>query len=393
VDVLQSDVLIVGAGPSGSYLAMSLLKSGVSVTIIDKAVFPREKLCGGLVTHKTMEVLKEAFESAGDYLEGETFSDMVRIFHKGNEISGIRSEKAFRLVNRSAFDAHLLSDVKKCGAVVYEGESVESIDPENGILRTKSRTFRYRTLVGADGANSVVRKLIDKGYRPNGFCLEVDIPNAMQDSIDIHFGFSSNSYGWVLPKNNSTTIGVGGSKCKHIRKDFEKLMDDAGFLKSEDIAYTLDSSGKKVISSVAGQKVRGAFIPFGDIVPVPAKSFGGTDVLLVGDAAGLVDPITGEGLYFAFMSSRHAAEAIVSCDGDSVAEAYLDSVGRLQQIVTQGNAFADKFYSPIMQSVAFRLFKGKNRVFEDFCDSFISEYKMTYEEAGDRLKKKLYWRW
>lgn len=123
----------------------------------------------------------------------------------------------------------------------------------------------------------------------NGFCVESIIKNTESiKDISIHFGVIKRGYGWVFPRKDELVIGYGSNK-----KDKKQMIKDF-------TAYT------DLVGAYVNNK-RGAFIPYGNYVKTPCKD----NIILVGDAAGLVDPLTGEGLYFSFKSSILASNSVI----------------------------------------------------------------------------------
>ena len=170
------------------------------------------------------------------------------------------------------------------------------MDPEHSRLTlSDGQTIGYDLLIGADGVNSAVaRAVFGSSFRKDriGFGFELEVPLSREIPLipdpEIYFGVLDWGYGWVFPKRNTLTAGVGGllQASPRMRADFE------AFLKNR-------------FGAIPPGHIKGHFIPFGDFRPVPGRG----NVLLCGDAAGLVEPITGEGIAFAMLSGFYAAES------------------------------------------------------------------------------------
>lgn len=287
------DVIIIGAGPSGSAAARVVCRAGLSVALIDKAVFPRDKLCGGLVTGRARTQYREVFN--GD-LDPDLFQAHSQIaFHAGDtRLGDIQTTPTLYLTMRREMDAHLLGLALATGAEDFTGQRIAQIDTDTPKVTLEDGTvLSGKILIGADGVNSAVaRALFGRAFDPAriGFALEVEAPLGPEtDTIRIDFDAASWGYGWRFPKAQSTTIGVGGLQApnpdmKARLADYRAKLDDQ-----------------------ASCPVKGHFLPFGDFKRVPGRGH----VLLVGDAAGLVDPITGEGIAYAFQSGAMAGAAAV----------------------------------------------------------------------------------
>ncbi|WP_281966723.1 NAD(P)/FAD-dependent oxidoreductase [Roseovarius nanhaiticus] len=288
------DILIIGAGPAGTAAAITAARAGLSTAIIDKARFPRSKLCGGLISGRAATLYAQIF---GGALDPNLFEPRTRIsFHAGGAPLGsaVESPEMF-LSMRCDLDAHLLSLAIAAGAVDLTGHRIEALELE-GIPSARladGRCVMGRILIGADGVNSMVaRALYGRAYNPArvGFAMEVEappLPKAERGTIRIDLGAADWGYGWQFPKASSTTIGVGGIACANT--DMRARLTDY----------------RRVLDEQSAAPVKGHHLPFGEVRHVP----GSGAILLVGDAAGLVDPITGEGIAHAMQSGAAAADA------------------------------------------------------------------------------------
>ncbi len=287
------DIVVVGGGPAGSAAAYTAARLGLTVCIIDRSTFPREKLCGGLVTPRAEAVFQRVF---GRPLDNRLIfsSDQVSFFSNNRLLATQNGYCHLHFVMRREFDTYLLSLAQEAGASLLLGNPVSSVDIErNAVTLSNGEQFRYEVLIGSDGVNSVVaRNLFGFSFRKEniGFGLEVEVPRYMlptqSDTVEIDFGVAKWGYGWVFPKVSTFTIGIGG--IHRLNPDLRESLRKYLALKGVDISSL---------------KVRGQFIPFGDY----RKSPGRGNVLLSGDAAGVVDPITGEGIAHAMQTGYTAA--------------------------------------------------------------------------------------
>lgn len=365
MDKFQFDVVIIGGGPSGTAAGHILLENGINCCIIDKAKFPRKKLCGGLITQKTIEILNslKLSQNIQDYYN--TSTNEVKMYYKDNLAMDIKTKIPYCFTDRIIFDNLLVESFKSKGGKLFDGLNIENIDLDSKeIIITNKGIFKFKFIIGADGANSITRKFIDDKYKPNGFCLETNIPRdefEHSNIAEIYFGIIKNGYGWIFPKKEHITVGIGGVFTKNI--DYKKSFYE--FLKIKQIKYDK-------------LNIKGHFVPFGKYINKPIYD---GKLLLVGDAAGLVDPIHGEGLYFSILSGKFAAETIVksveSCD-DSLLD-YIEKIKPIHKIIDDGVWFQNIFYRLWFQTLIFPLAKGHNNIASQFCDNVVSYYNYGYK--------------
>lgn len=299
------DVVVLGSGPAGSAAAVTARRAGLSVALIDKAAFPRDKLCGGGVTGRAAAELAAVF---GRGIEPELFltSHRVRFTARGRELGRVETAPPLHLTMRRDFDAMLHATALAAGVVPFVPVRVAAIEPAERRLRlSDGRRLAFGVLIGADGVNSqVARTLFGRAFDPAtiAFALEVEAPQTPDDLVEIDLDAAPWGYGWAFPKRGSLTLGVGG--LQRANPDLRPAL-----------ATYLAQHG------AGGERpaCKGAFLPAGDFRVVPGQGA----VLLAGDAAGLVDPMTGEGIGHAMLSGRLAAEAAVAALGAGAPETAL----------------------------------------------------------------------
>lgn len=294
------DVVVVGGGPAGSAAAFTLAASGLTVALVDKARFPREKLCGGLLSQRSKKLLAHVF--------GETCSPPIEVTSSGAKLffgdkllNEIQAYKPIYFTSRRNFDNYLLSLAVSRGVDVVLGVAVTGLSADHRrVYLDDGSVLEARFVIGADGASSRIRKelhsvSIDKGGFAVG--LEMEVPREPYDrdfaNPEIYFGVVRWGYGWVFPKRDTLTVGVGGLAAAN-----------------EDIRDLFRRFARMALGRIPDQPLNGHPIPFGNYVANPGED----SVLLVGDAAGLVEPITGEGIAFAIQSGQLAAEAIIESE-------------------------------------------------------------------------------
>ena len=287
------DVAVVGGGPSGSTTAYHLARAGARVLVVDRARFPREKPCGGGVTAR-------AFAQAPVDLTPRVENVVSRVrfsFRLGRFFDYTYARPLVFMTQRIKLDAFLLDQAAQAGAAVRDGVAVSDIEVGRDVVRLRAggEAIEAGVLVGADGANGSVAKAA--GLAPVSdapVALEANfpyesVPPEWRDLLALELGSLSGGYGWSFPKSDHFNVGCGGW-----REEGPRLRDHLRGLRRY---YGLDG--------VAMLNLRGHHLPTRD---GPSPIHRGR-VLLTGDAAGLVDPMSGEGIHAAFVSGRLAAGA------------------------------------------------------------------------------------
>lgn len=299
---MRNLTLVVGGGPAGSSCAWKLASASMPCRVVDKQKFPRDKVCGGILSHRACSVLSESGMVSDEELEELTLRKHSRIsfFHRGKLLRTFTSAAhPVRLVSRKRFDSFLLDRARSAGAEVITGVKVESVDSRSAAT-SSGENMPFSHLVGADGCTSVVRKLVSgRRSRKTGMGLEYRVPlsemDLEPDGIEIHFGHLPYGYLWLIPGKGSVSVGAGavGSPAS-----------------PEDIVEALGEFMDSLSVSSGNHQLRGASIPS----LVLHGNLGRNNIYLTGDAAGLVDHISGEGIGHAVESGFMAADCILADD-------------------------------------------------------------------------------
>ena len=291
------DVLVVGAGPAGSATAIHLARAGARVLLADKARFPRDKPCGGGLTGRA---LRHAPCDVEPVVEHVVDRMVVRVRYRA-KTGRTSAAPLIRMTQRRRLDLHLAEQAALAGADFRDGVAVAELEFGDECVRARvgRDVVRATHVIGADGANGAVARAsgIEDGI-VRGIALEGNVPwgtlerSPYDATAWVELGVVPGGYGWVFPKGDHANLGVGGwlEEGPRLRKHLDRLARAHG------------------VEPSALESVRGHRLPMRVLGTAAASG----RILLVGDAAGLVDPLSGDGIYEAFVSAQLASEAIVA---------------------------------------------------------------------------------
>jgi len=308
------DVVIIGAGPAGSSSAISLARLGYSVALLDKEQFPREKLCGDFINPSNWPILRalgvekeilararqrvtgfRITSVAGDEAECPLSSDDTGFFGLG--------------LSRAALDYILLEKAQGENVTVLQDCRIKRLTREENPWHLEFdhagtiETLQARILIGADGRHSWVAhhlgltRSADMRGRAVAFQLRLECRGGFGDRVEIH----------LFPGGYVGLLGLGGNLINLcLAVDKERLPDDQPFARLLETHLPLNPHLKTILNrSESAGELRSTY----PVYFSPRRSYG-DNVLLVGDAARVNEPVSGEGIYFALKSGLLAAETI-----------------------------------------------------------------------------------
>jgi len=296
------DAVIVGAGPAGASCAAMLSKKGSKVLIIDRSIFPREKACGGLISRKTIDFLTKEFDLQID--SNKIFKINLRF--SDDYYSSYKSDSPLAIVvRRRDFDNHLVELAQNFGATFIHNCNYINHEEQKQFCKvyTSKGSVYTRYLIGADGCfSSVAKKAFlrkkwsqwELGIAMSLLVPEEYIPSRDCEAVDFFFFKVLGGLGWCFPGKGFFNLGVGG-----------------WYLDSKNVIANFYSFMKSAINSehkIEQFKINSAFLPAGGRARRIAKE----RVILIGDAAGLVDGFSGEGIFYAVQSAKIASETILN---------------------------------------------------------------------------------
>lgn len=286
------DCIIVGAGPGGGAAAYHLAKRGHSVLVLDKESLPRYKPCGGGVSPEIQELLDFDFTP----VITAQVSKVGFTWKLGDPVEVELDSQPMWMVQRDVFDNFLLEKAKEKGAEVQDGTAVTALQWTGSAwqVKTTGETFESRYLIAADGAQGPCSQLLgfpEKSPHLSAI-LEIDSPPNNPDTAQFDFGSLKNGFIWSFPKSDRVAIsgailGSTKGKAKELQKQLTHYAQQLGF--SPD---------------------KGQYYEFPMTLWSEDRTLHAQNALLVGDAAGVADPLLAEGIRPAIFMGMTAAEAI-----------------------------------------------------------------------------------
>lgn len=308
------DVIVVGAGPAGSTAARELAASGARVLIADRAQFPRYKACGGGIPLRTERLLPFPI---GSVIEDSV--SLLQVTNQGRNRFVKDSATPFaHMVMRERFDALLLDQARRAGAEFRPGTAVRDLEQNGGVRLRAADGFEAGAdfLICADGAHSPVGKMAGLGdgiAECPAWEVEVRVPRSKAASYRatalIELGYWPWGYAWLFPKAEVLSIGIvlppgqGGDMKGHTQAFIDRL-----------------GLGSTDIDIQRGHKIR---------FRRASECIADRNAILAGDAAGLADEFTEEGIFYAIESGRIAARnTLRAMGGDGSLERYQRDIDR-----------------------------------------------------------------
>lgn len=342
---MKTTVLIIGAGPAGTSCGIRLMKAGIRCLLVDRMSFPREKLCAGLFTQQSQDALRallgdKEFEACMK-VSVCSREDSLRLYENPHQLMvQCKPKDPITIIDRQEFDQWLVNNYVGLGGEFRDNSHFETIDFVGQKATFSTFEVEYDYLIAADGANSTVEHML-ADVCPDTFArkqrsslrqvINVDRSDLDIDGINIYFNVVPNSYAWVFAKGDKTSIGLVKLQNERFDTDayMHKFLNDIGLKNAE--KYPL----------------QGAMIPVGAYMERPVH----WTTLFVGDAAGLVEPLTCEGIYYAIQSGMDAADAIGGKGNTS--NIYMSKVSHLTALIDRSQKYQAWFEDTKLRKLFF----------------------------------------
>lgn len=326
------DVVVVGAGPAGATAAKFLAEKDVKTLLIDKRMYPRDKPCGGVLSVRT---LKRFPYISDDLIDSYSFGGSITSSSLMYKVQLQKEKPIAAFVLRKNFDQGLVKRAIQSGTTFRDGTAAVDIQRRKDVVKISlndGESIESQLVIGADGIWSTVAKNSGLGqhYPRIGRCLFQEYPLA-SNLLDQYFSekrlfqfylkfMGIDGIGWVFPKKDSVNIGIGEiqplvshpTKRPHLKEAYNN--------------YLLVLKEKKMIPpTIKGGTIQGGVLPLHPL----EKTFADR-VVLCGDAAGLMNPLTGDGIHYAMSSGKFAAEVCTEAlEADDTSAVFLSKYQRL----------------------------------------------------------------
>lgn len=338
-----NDAIVVGSGPAGSTAAWQLARAGADVAVLEKAALPRYKTCGGGIIGRALQALPLDVRHV---VEQDCHAAQLNLFPAGLSFTTHRPTPIVSMTMRDQFDFALLSAAQTAGATVHQCCTVEDISHygDGVTVVTNAGTMKAKFVIAADGALSTVARkmgMADGRVLIPALEYEAILPPDQLDKFHgvarFDFGVLSHGYAWAFPKNKHLSVGVLST-----------------LQRGRDLKHTMVRYLERLGCGSATQVQRHGFV-----IPIRPRTgpFVEKRVLLVGDAAGFADPVTGEGISFAIRSGLMAAHSLIDgrFEEEAVRHIYTRSLAeRILPELQRGRQLAKLLYDfPRLRSWAF----------------------------------------
>ncbi len=393
----QFEVLIVGAGPAGSFAAELLAQSGKRVALFDGRPEGEPKACGGGVTAKALKAWPQLLNAVGRTVEElDLYSPSGKRLH-------LQLDEPFAIYSRTAFDTYLRERARAAGANVIaakiSGRGIQQGSHGWTLKDGNGQAWFGKTLVGADGAGSPIARMLAGPLPPSemevAFGYRTPLPEKGDAPTVVAFLPGWVGYAWAFPRLDHISFGIATTQDAFVHKPLDDLLWDfmVGYYRQREdpkaklwVARKVDQDrDQRIRSKLTSTAERyAARIPGLNDKTWDTRKVAGDDWALIGDAAGFADPVTGEGIYYALRSAELFAESYLKDEAASYEQSWRNDFGaELKRAAQMRRRFYGNFWgAPFTERMIefARGHRGIKRVLGDL---------VAGEQGYTDLKKKL----
>ena len=313
------DVVVVGGGPAGAAAAARLAGRGLSTVLVDRASFPRDKVCGDFVGPMALAELDDLGLAGLAAFSATSMMSDIALHVDADPAAPLRVPRVpgmpgyGRVIPRLQLDAWIQDAARQAGATVLDGRKAEVVQQAPDAITVRGHgpegpwQLRGRLLLGADGSNSMVARTLRGGAPPSAdrmlavraYFDDVDGPENLGD---VWFrGDTFPGYHWLFPTaGGSANVGVGMLTATYPPSGFSRNL--------RDMLLRLIAEDGTARRRLRGARMRGRVLGHPLTTYNPRLPLVGDRIMLLGDAAGLINPLNGEGIQYALHSARWAAD-------------------------------------------------------------------------------------
>jgi geranylgeranyl reductase family protein len=307
----SADVVVVGGGPAGALAALALARRGVDVLVLDKKRFPRDKPCGGGIRYGVYARFPDLAETLRSKIAVHEVRRVLMESPGGHAVVASRDTPLYLTMRRTELDAALLAEARAAGAQVLEGARATDVErrADGVVVRcVDGGALTARLVIGADGVNSAVARAagLTPGFPDEALALDTmeetplaELSMAEPDTMYVAYGYKGRpGYGYVFPKADCVDFGVG-----YMLPFYKRAL--AGTPYPHHARFLEEMAARGIVRGRSNPDNFKAYrLPLGG----PLARTVADRVLVCGDAGGFVNAYTGEGIYYAMVTGRHAGE-------------------------------------------------------------------------------------
>jgi Dehydrogenases (flavoproteins) len=355
---MKYDTIIVGAGIAGVSAAIHIkkLNKKAKILVIDKYEFPRNKLCAGYLTSKSVSLLEELGIDITkiDYklVKGIKiiYKNKTRLYANNH---GLYCQK---LVDRTVLDFELFKKLKEKNIEVIEKAKINKLNEQESVIIINNNKYYFNNLVFSDGQAGYSTKF--NSEKKKYFAMQINFKQKKEPKIDMYFGITKKGYAWCA--SSGSYVNIGFCDIYNNKNDYKLMLEN----------FVKELGFEKELSK---NKIKGFFVPYG----LKKNKIINENIYLIGDAAGAVDPLTLAGVSYALLSGKFVAKSIVN-NNNKIYLKYIKKVSLKFKIL---KVITNVLYNPLTMFFGIRLgghfFKN---IFAYILDKFVLNKNSSFHE-------------